>query len=364
MKDENRINFLDSLRGVAIILVILFHAYARWPNLYPYGDTFSNFPLFKFGWLGVELFFLISGFVILMTLEKCIGFNDFILRRWFRLFPAMLACSLFIYTTAPFFFERPSGRPSFLSILPGLTFIEPDRYNKIFDLSFDIGQLEGAFWSLYVEIKFYIIFGFLYFFVGSRIAILGLIGFFSLAMISLTPNYPNYIDYEFIKNVMFNWLNADYYGWFASGALFYKYYQTKNRTVLLCAILIGFYSAMLFNGHHFDIQFCSLLIVLFFALAITNNKINSLLNRKIFIFIGFISYPLYLLHENIMVSLILKTGKLLPWIPAITVPIMPILMIIIIGSIFAFYVEPMAKNLIKPGYRKFRELCLLPIKVN
>ncbi|NRB64450.1 MAG: acyltransferase family protein, partial [Saprospiraceae bacterium] len=58
---QSRLNFLDGLRGVAILLVIAFHAYSRWPHFVPYGDAYQNFPLFKLGWGGVELFFLISG---------------------------------------------------------------------------------------------------------------------------------------------------------------------------------------------------------------------------------------------------------------------------------------------------------------
>lgn len=51
-------------------------------------------------------FFLISGFVITMSLEKCIDFGDFIFRRWLRLFPAMLIASILILITAPFFLRQ------------------------------------------------------------------------------------------------------------------------------------------------------------------------------------------------------------------------------------------------------------------
>ena len=73
-----RIDFLDGLRGVAIILVILYHAYARWPTFVPYETTFGNILFFKYGYLGVQLFFLISGFVILLSLDNCKSFKNFI----------------------------------------------------------------------------------------------------------------------------------------------------------------------------------------------------------------------------------------------------------------------------------------------
>ena len=53
----NRIQFLDGLRGIAILLVICFHSYTRWPKFVPYGHQFSDFYLFKYGYLGVQLFF-------------------------------------------------------------------------------------------------------------------------------------------------------------------------------------------------------------------------------------------------------------------------------------------------------------------
>jgi peptidoglycan/LPS O-acetylase OafA/YrhL len=352
IKNENRLYFLDGMRGIAIILVILYHAFSRWPEHYPYGEQFMNFPLFAYGSLGVELFFIISGFVILMTLEKCTGFTDFMLRRWLRLFSAMLVCSLFVYITSGIFHERPMGIPAFREILPGLTFIEPKLYEEVFH--FPWSGLEGAFWSLYIEVKFYMIFAFLYFFMNSRIAIFGLIGLFVLNFIVMYEDM--HIAYlNIMREIMF-WLSAKYFGWFATGAIFYKYYQNKNRAVLLFALLVGLLSAFAENTQ-FGVRVCGSLIVLFFAISIINGKINLFLSNKLFIFIGFISYPLYLLHENITVSLIIKLEKLLPAMPAIMLPIIPILAVILFSSMVAYYIEPMTKKIIRPSYQRVRELC-------
>lgn len=147
-----RITYLDGLRAIAILLVILFHAFGRWPAVMPYGANFEHFYLVRYGWLGVELFFLISGFVILMTLEKCSGFKDFMLRRWLRLFPTMLVCSLLIFVTAPLFSARPAGPAHFVDLLPGLFFT--DLGWGLFGAG--ITPIEGSFWSLFVEVKFYV----------------------------------------------------------------------------------------------------------------------------------------------------------------------------------------------------------------
>jgi len=120
-----RIKYLDGLRGIAILLVLFYHAYSRWIAIVPYGDQYADFPLFKFGWLGVQLFFLISGFVIFMPLDKTANFKSFIYKRWLRLFPAMLLGSILIYVSVPFFLNRPNGIPDLINLLPGLTFIDP-----------------------------------------------------------------------------------------------------------------------------------------------------------------------------------------------------------------------------------------------
>jgi len=75
--NQMRIGYLDAIRGIAIWLVVLYHAYARYEH-FPYAFKYASFPLFKYGYLGVELFFLISGFVILMTLDTVFIVRKFI----------------------------------------------------------------------------------------------------------------------------------------------------------------------------------------------------------------------------------------------------------------------------------------------
>src|SRR5258707_5399491 len=136
--NDARVEYLDGLRGIAIGLVVLFHAYARWPEIVPFGNEFASVWLFSYGFLGVELFFLISGFVILMTLTKCANFSEFILRRWLRLFPAMLISSIFLMATASSFYERPGGVPVVRALLPRLTFVSPDWWAWL------LGSSQGA----------------------------------------------------------------------------------------------------------------------------------------------------------------------------------------------------------------------------
>lgn len=287
-----RVTYLDGLRGVAILLVVFFHAFARYPELVPYSDQFGNFVIFKDGWLGVQLFFLISGFVIFMSLERCPNFFIFIYKRWFRLFPAMLVGTVLIYGTAGFLNERPAGMPNIKDILPGLIFTEPLWLNNIFDSKFS--SLEGAFWSLYVEFKFYIIFGFIYYICKKNgltaITILILL-YFGLVVSSKFKLHSLVTIGE--------GLSINYFLWFAYGAFAYKYFVNNTLYFFLCTVLVGL-CALGSANLDYDSFYYGLTILFLFLAPLFLPCTRFLFSNKIFMFIGFISYPFYLIHENSM----------------------------------------------------------------
>jgi hypothetical protein len=71
----------------------------------------------------------------------------------------MFLCSLLVLVTSGLFPERPGGEINVWDLLPGLTFTGDDLWNaslgKLLDVH--IGSIEGAFWSLYIEVKFYVV---------------------------------------------------------------------------------------------------------------------------------------------------------------------------------------------------------------
>ena len=86
---------LDGLRGYAVSLVILFHCIWSEPQLLPStGSFFGNF-----GWTGVDLFFVLSGFLItnilLQTKNYPSYFKNFYARRVLRIFPVYYSLSFF-----------------------------------------------------------------------------------------------------------------------------------------------------------------------------------------------------------------------------------------------------------------------------
>ncbi len=349
-----RINYLDGHRGVAILLVLMFHAFSRWPELVPYGNDYSEFPLFKYGYLGVQLFFLISGFVILMTLEKCNNVPSFIYRRWLRLFPAMLICSLIIFLTAGIFTERPNGQPELIDLMAGLSFIDPYIWLKTTGIQ--LQSIEGAFWSLYVEFKFYVIAAILYFSVGSVRLVYGLficfITWFSVDFLYQTHSIKALSPLHTVTNI----LSLKYFGWFSAGAAYYLYIKTNKTKWLILGGGFSLISSLVESKLHLMPFVAAALISLFFTISILSPRLQSLIANKVFLYFGFISYPLYLLHENIMISITIKLGNYVDYIPSYLFPISAIALISVLAYFISKYVEPAIKHGILSSIKKFQYL--------
>lgn len=138
---------LDLLRGIAIVWVMLFHSFVV-GGLGPDWEWLS-----RYGWMGVDLFFVLSGFLIgtqvltPLSRGKPLDFADFYLRRAFRILPAFLVV-LAIYMAWPGFRESPGLAPWWMF----LTFT--------LNLFVDYAE-QAAFshaWSLCVEEHFYLVF--------------------------------------------------------------------------------------------------------------------------------------------------------------------------------------------------------------
>lgn len=347
----SRLIFIDGLRGIAILLVVFYHAFSyRWASYLPYGNAYNDIKLFHFGDYGVKLFFMISGFVITMTLEKCANFWDFMFKRWLRLFPAMLIASIVILATAPLLTARPYGPPALIDIIPGITFIEPEFYRSVFGYYQTI--LEGSFWSLFVEMKFYIVAGLLYFSFGTKkmIAIITMMFLITLIFEFTSPLLPKNLASQL--NLFLKYLNWGYYGWFAAGALFHQYYTTKNWHYWIAAVFIALLAARCLGGFATVSMVVATMIVLLMALAMVNKTLQKILSARWLILIGFVSYPLYLLHENAMISMINQLYSTGYSIPAYLLSIIALLPIFFIAWIISKFAEPLLRRSILASIAK------------
>lgn len=340
-----RIQNLDGLRGLAILLVVLLHAFSsRWPQLNNPASIADIF-FIKYGYLGVQLFFLISGYVIYMSLERSESFADFAYRRWLRLFPAMLLATILFTLTWPIFYpDRPAAAPSIFNALPGLLFVEPDWVSAV--VGAKVGKMEAVFWTLFVEVKFYAIFGLLYFTTKrNAIYILASLFLFSFALKTLTfvnISFPGMQGMTFISDQ----LSFKHFGWFAAGAFLYTYVKYNSKRMLGAALTLAFLScATLGASNHKDVMLGGLIISTIFFASMLIPRIAKLMANRILVFFGFISYPLYLIHDSITVAIGLKFNRLWPGTTILGL-LVGMLLTITLAWVIATQFEPKVKSLL------------------
>lgn len=280
-----------------------------------------------------------------MTLEKCDSFSGFMYRRWLRLFPAMLIASIIILATSPLLTARPGGQPIFLDIIPGILFIEPAFFSAAF--GYDQKLLEGSFWSLFVEMKFYIVAGCLYFAVGRRIMVAVVLTMFlsSIVIYYIGPYFSKPLLNKI--TLILYYLDYRYYGWFVTGALFYEYYITKNKLYWFSALLVGFVASRYLTGKVLMPMLFANSLVFIFGYSIISSKLQRLLSARFLLFMGFVSYPFYLMHENAMISMIQQLYQHNALIPNFLLPIIPISVVACIAWVVTRYFEPALRKLIK-----------------
>lgn len=343
---NNRISHLDGLRGVAVVIVVLFHAYSRWSEIEPFAQHDILRQAFVHAWLGVYLFFAISGYVIYMTLLRSQNILMFGVSRYLRLAPAMLIASLYIFAASFFTPDRPGGPAELLDFLPSITFIDPNFINMA--TGWDIKSLDNAFWSLYVEVHFYIIAAILFFGFKDR-QLLGLallyITYFTIYVLATLEIGGAYIQRIF--DLLF-YLKVGYYAWFLIGIYTFKYLESKQSLNLLA---IAFFSALgtiqILMEHSFSVSLLISIVaaVSIFILPIFSTVLQTILSSRILLFFGAISYALYLLHQNIVTGFAIALHKSGVELPAFAYPLL-LLILVTLLALFITKLEPIFKETI------------------
>jgi peptidoglycan/LPS O-acetylase OafA/YrhL len=139
----SRIVELDALRGLAAVAVVLFHYTTRYQQLFGHPESLAvSLP---WGQYGVDLFFMLSGFVILMTLERTAESWKFAWGRFSRLYPTYWAAAALTFVVVSAF-GLPGQEVSVGEALVNLTMVQA---------LLGAPHIDGAYWSLQAELIFY-----------------------------------------------------------------------------------------------------------------------------------------------------------------------------------------------------------------
>lgn len=295
MKKILRINEVDLLRFIAAMMVVFFHyAFRGYMGVGENQLTLMPYPVLmtvaKYGFLGVDLFFMISGFVIIHSASTG-DLQKFVSSRIVRLYPAFWVCcslSLFVplVVGGGFSWSLLNTYIVNLTMLNGFV---------------DVPSIDGVYWSLFVEIKFYLLI--------SIVLTLGLMHKVeSLAVVWL---FVSLILTRFPKTEIHSMLITDWSGYFIAGAAFFWIYQ-KGFNWLRIMLVMGSYILVIRNAIHkvyyhqleFQTYFSKQIIVMtitafFIVFLLITIKKTGILRKMEWRVLGAITYPLYLLHSNI-----------------------------------------------------------------
>jgi peptidoglycan/LPS O-acetylase OafA/YrhL len=282
-------NDINGLRALAVLAVIFYHA---------------DFPFFKGGYLGVDIFFVISGFLISNIIISELNTNsftfvNFYIRRIKRILPALFSTSL---ATLPFalFLFTPIGLLEYAKNLTASLFF----YSNYFLKSLDFYNSEPArykpllhTWSLAIEEQFYIIFPVVIFIIYKYFRkylfitiILGIT--ISIFLNSTTSSIDKFYEIQFrawelLLGVLVTELPKDK-----------KSFHMEKIGFSIMLIPMFYFDDTVINT--IEPRFISLLGAVL-ILLFNNDKtlITKLLSTRAMSYIGLISYSLYLFHQPV-----------------------------------------------------------------
>jgi peptidoglycan/LPS O-acetylase OafA/YrhL len=297
---ENYLNQIQILRALSVILIFFFH---------------SNLESFSKGYLGVDIFFIISGYVITKILEEKIfyrnkyKFKEFYIKRILRIAPVyFFIINIFILT---FLIIGPLTDLDY--IINKIQFIFTFSSNFYY-LSHQKEYFDNIFqdplshtWSLAVEMQFYFAFPFLYYFLKKNLNQKLIIKV--LILIIISSIFFNY----YIKNINLTFYSPIFRVWeFLLGSLIYllhnkknfykkkiiKELQNKNYIFLVITFIIIFFLTK--NSKFLDLILTAIGTTLFLLFVKKNNSSDLFSNNKLLIYLGNISYSFYLWHLPVL----------------------------------------------------------------
>ena len=304
MSGKNILKELDGFRVIAVFLVVSFHLSFYFNAIPGYNTIIST------GYLGVQLFFILSSFLLARQFlgmysaysDKMVYILTFFKKRIYRIYPLFIFSSIILYVIG---YAHPEL--SVFPIIKYLLFIEDIHINPVM-------------WSLFVEMRFYLILPFImhvvcnliiknkisqvYLFMGSIAAISYIYRFSQLYFYGLEEGY------DILYNSFF--ANIDCLAVGIAGAVFYernKHIEVNAKTLYF--ILVSSFAVLFYAMHikynelfkHIYIPYAVFSIcniawtcAIVSLLLLKKSRLNKLFSLNIFVYLSTISYGIYMWH--------------------------------------------------------------------
>jgi peptidoglycan/LPS O-acetylase OafA/YrhL len=292
---QRRIPQLDAVRGLAI-LVVMFH------NISPRYPLFHSDKLFSDGWMGVDLFFVLSGLLItgilLDTKESAGYFKNFYVRRCLRIWPLYYSLLFFMFVVVRFL-----NRSEYYAVVQTSSpwwafplFLQ----NFLLPISTNAAGPLGVTWSLAIEEQFYLVWPLV-----VRFCSITQLRRLAIAEICVSPVLRYYLSLHHVDLYTNIFCRLD---GLMAGALLALLIRSDNFAplkllkrawiLLLIAAPLAFLTEA-FHARWIVFSFTALASAAFVYLAMFSEQkwLQTIMTNRFLIYTGTISYGLYLLHK-------------------------------------------------------------------
>ncbi|MFI6601056.1 acyltransferase family protein [Nonomuraea sp. NPDC050536] len=348
-RSDGRLAELDLLRFIAALSVVAFHLLVAFASVWgarPAALFPGLAPVAGLGILGVELFFVISGFVILMTVWGK-GLGAFAWSRFVRLYPAYwlsLAAVAALY-----------GVMGAKALDPKLTGGEYAVNATMLQRLFKVTDANGVYWSLWAELRFYLL-----------MAILVVIGVtYGRVLVFAGIWLAAAIGAELLGNPVLNEIVMPRYApYFIAGMSLYLIHKHGSRWLPWLYVVAGWaislHSALervhsrikvagFANMPVGDVSVIVTITLIFAAMSLVALGVLRMRPSRLLTALGGTTYPLYLFHSVVAVALIPLLTKTLP---AWAVALVTVLTAIVLSYLVYALAERPIQRILRPRRRQ------------
>ncbi|MGE9782807.1 acyltransferase family protein [Janibacter sp. G368] len=294
IEPSKRLDVLDYLRFLAAAVVLAFHYTFNGINNGKIASIDDYWPIAavtRYGYLGVELFFLISGFVIFNSARNKTA-RQFAVGRAVRLYPAFWVAVLLTALVTVVAGDASGLSVDLQQVLVNLTMMPS---------ALGIAPVDGVYWTLLVELKFYaLVFLLILARQGARLG--RLVPWWALGMLAIAVLAPDLSDLPYL---------GGYFPLFASGALIAETRTSGPSSLRVAGLLASATTASLYASQSVQgmeaakgvaySQVAVVALVLLFHLALLSMCWRRAASVRLpwALTFGALTYPLYLIHAHV-----------------------------------------------------------------